>query len=164
MKLIEILTKDFLIENYVNKKREISDIAREIGCSLESVRKYLIKFKIPVRPYYASLKRRFKGAGNPNYKGGRPIDIQGYVLVKCVDHESSNKQGYILEHRLVMEKHLGRRLKASEVIHHIDGNKQNNKLSNLMLFPNRKAHFKFRHNSDKTFICKKCGFNQKDEL
>lgn len=47
------------------------------------------------------------------------------------------------EHRLVMEKHLGRKLKSSEVVHHIDGDGMNNKLSNLMLFPTKSAHSKY---------------------
>ena len=46
-------------------------------------------------------------------------------------------------HRLVMEEHLGRKLKSSEVIHHIDGDKQNNKIDNLILFPTKSAHTKF---------------------
>lgn len=47
------------------------------------------------------------------------------------------------EHRLVFEKHLGRKLKSEEVVHHIDGDKGNNLLSNLMLFPTKSAHTKF---------------------
>ena len=47
------------------------------------------------------------------------------------------------EHRLVFEKHLGRPLDSKEVVHHIDGNKSNNKLSNLMLFPTKSAHTKY---------------------
>ena len=39
------------------------------------------------------------------------------------------------EHRLVMEKHLGRRLSRNEVVHHIDGDKRNNDLSNLEVLP-----------------------------
>ena len=49
------------------------------------------------------------------------------------------------EHRLVMEEHLGRKLKPQEVVHHIDGDKSNNKLSNLALFPTKSAHTKYHH-------------------
>ena len=46
-------------------------------------------------------------------------------------------------HRLVMEEHLGRKLKPQEVVHHIDGNKSDNKIDNLMLFPTKSAHSRF---------------------
>ena len=47
------------------------------------------------------------------------------------------------EHRLVMENRLGRELSSKEVVHHIDGDKSNNEIDNLMLFPTKKAHTKF---------------------
>jgi hypothetical protein len=47
------------------------------------------------------------------------------------------------EHRLVLEKYLGRKLTNEEIVHHIDGDKSDNSISNLMLFPNKKAHAKF---------------------
>ncbi len=37
------------------------------------------------------------------------------------------------EHRNVMEQHLGRKLESEEVVHHIDGNQQNNNIPNLQL-------------------------------
>ncbi len=49
------------------------------------------------------------------------------------------------EHRLKMEIHIGRKLTKGEVVHHIDGNKSNNSIDNLILFPTKKAHTKYHH-------------------
>lgn len=49
----------------------------------------------------------------------------------------------ISEHRYVMEQFLGRKLTKAEVVHHIDGNKRNNDISNLMLFANQAEHLKY---------------------
>lgn len=46
---------------------------------------------------------------------------------------------YILSHRQVMEEHLGRKLTETEIVHHIDGNRNNNNLNNLFL-TNTKGH------------------------
>lgn len=58
---------------------------------------------------------------------------QGYVNRKVNWHPKSDKRGYVKEHRLVMEKELGRILNDDEYIHHIDGNRQNNDIQNLRL-------------------------------
>jgi len=56
-----------------------------------------------------------------------------YKLIYNPDHPYTTKMGYVREHRLAMEKHLGRYLKKNEIVHHIDGNGLNNILSNLEL-------------------------------
>jgi uncharacterized phage protein (TIGR01671 family) len=59
---------------------------------------------------------------------------QGYVLRKVNYHPFSNSRGYVLEHRLVMEERLGRFLfHDKEVVHHIDGNRENNNINNLKI-------------------------------
>lgn len=89
---------------------------------------------------------------NPNWKGGRKIQY-GYVYILKPSHPFTNNKGYIYEHRLVMEKYLGRYLKPEERIHHkgikypigsVD-NKQDNRIENLQLFPNHRSHMKFHH-------------------
>lgn len=58
-------------------------------------------------------------------------------------HPYAKSNGWIKEHRLVMERHLGRYLHPEEVVHHIDGNPQNNLIENLMLFPNAQSHINY---------------------
>ena len=79
---------------------------------------------------------------NPKWNNGKTT-FNGYIAIFQPDHPNCNKRGYVYEHRLVMEKHLGRYLKKKEVVHHIDGNKKNNDINNLMLFPTHSAHIHF---------------------
>jgi hypothetical protein len=70
------------------------------------------------------------GSKNPQWKGGRTISSHGYVLIKTRVCKSG---GYTYEHRLVAESMLGRPLLPTEIVHHKDGNKQNNNPENLMI-------------------------------
>jgi len=49
----------------------------------------------------------------------------------------------IMKHRLIVEKFIGRKLKPGEVIHHIDQDKQNNSIDNLMIFSSNAEHIKW---------------------
>ena len=72
------------------------------------------------------------GAMNPNYRGGCYIDSKGYVVVLNPER-SSKADKYAYEHRLVMERHLGRRLAPNEQVHHRNGNKTDNRIENLVV-------------------------------
>jgi len=60
----------------------------------------------------------------------------GYYLV--YDKELTNGKP-VLEHRFIMEQHLGRKLKKGEVVHHKNGDRKDNRLENLKLMK-RKSH------------------------
>ena len=88
------------------------------------------------------------GPGHPEWKGGRNIDADGYVILWQKDHPDSRRSGYVLEHRIVMERIVGRRLRKNEVVHHRNGNKQDNRPSNLVLFSNNGDHLKHELSDD----------------
>jgi hypothetical protein len=79
---------------------------------------------------------------NGSWSGGRTIDKDGYVLVHAPGMTESRKNGYMLEHRLVMTQLLGRPLLPTEVVHHKDGNKQNNHPVNLEIYGCNADHLK----------------------
>jgi len=65
--------------------------------------------------------------------------IKGYIYIKRFGHPYA-KNGWIAEHRVVVETFIDRYLKPKESVHHINGISWDNRIENLMLFPNYKEH------------------------
>jgi len=86
-------------------------------------------------------KRDVSGDKNPAWKGGRYI-VEGYAYVYSPNHPNRTKDNRVMEHRLVMEESIGRYLSKDEVIHHINGEKLDNKIENLKLVENQSTHLK----------------------
>jgi hypothetical protein len=90
------------------------------------------------------------GLGNKHaWRGGRYQDAEGYIRVICHDHPYAHHSGYVLEHRLVMEAHLGRVLLPTEVVHHINGIPDDNRIENLMRFDSQSDHVSWHHQNNK---------------
>lgn len=74
------------------------------------------------------------------------ISSDGYRMIKVIgEYDSSGRTKYRREHVLVMEDHIGRRLETEqgrngEQVHHIDGDKLNNDIDNLLLCKDTRHH------------------------
>ena len=79
--------------------------------------------------------------------GSKWIDASGYVRVKV----KAGAGRWRLEHALVMEKRLGRALRREEIVHHIDGNRQNNTDENLYLCRDNRHHMEVERQLKETF-------------
>ena len=107
------------------------------GCDKEIIAKGLCRFHyqrmragVPLdAPFYTK-----RGEQNPRWKGGKSnARKDGRVMVYCPDHPNAINGRYILRYRLVMERHLGRILDPSEIVHHINANPSDDRIENLVV-------------------------------
>ncbi len=97
--------------------------------------------------FYRKKPNRFinghchRGNYHHKWKNGRRI-TNGYVMIIIRDHPFATCRGYVLEHRLVMEKFLGRYLDPKEVVHHKNSIRHDNRIENLILFSNNSEHLR----------------------
>ena len=84
-----------------------------------------------------------RGPLSSRWNGGRFL-VQGYIYVFSPDHPFATKDGYVFEHRLVMEKKLGRLLTKEEKVHHLNHIKTDNRPENLDIMT-ISEHMKLHH-------------------
>lgn len=127
-----------IVENlYHDQNLSTAEISDRLGASPETVRMCMKKYNIPRRSHGAR-----HGEKNHGWNGGRIVDKHGYILIHLPGHPGSNSNGYIREHRLVMEQKLGRSLLPLEVVHHLDSNPQNNDPDNLEIYSKNGDHLR----------------------
>jgi len=128
-------TKEQVIQLYYEENLSQRKVGLILGVSRKAIRWWMHRWSLSCR---SSLKI---GLEHRSWKGGRTSHGGGYIEVWLSANDpffpmakkTSPTTGYVLEHRLVMAKRLGRCLKSWEVVHHKDGVKDNNDISNLIL-------------------------------
>lgn len=168
------LDKNALCHMYLVELKPMHAIAKELNVSVGTVFKYIHKYSIKVRdwksnftmtgrkldPFHCSLisktnkgkklsdATKLKISESHKLKGvagHKKIRQDGYIVVYYPDHPCSSDCGYVMEHRLVMESVLGRYLKPKEIVHHINGNKKDNRIENLKLFNSLGEHTSYHY-------------------
>ncbi len=133
----KMLDPILLASMYLEHGMTILEIRQSLHVGLKPVLRALKAAGVQMRPAHSRKK--------PADEHLPQKDKNGYIRVYRPEHPHCCADGYIREHRLVMEKHLGRYLTRNEVVHHKDQNKSNNFLENLELLPSQKEHTR-RHN------------------
>lgn len=77
------------------------------------------------------------GTQSPGWRGGKTKSSNGYILIQMPSHPAAHAVGYVAEHRLVMEKMIGRYLRPEETVHHVNGKRDDNRPENLELWTSR---------------------------
>ena len=128
-----------LLRNAGNSQPKIADV---VGVCQSVVSRVLRKAGMPTRT----------GAINHgNWKGGVVATGTGYVAVSGGEFpEMHDMNGYTLEHRLVMARALGRAITKNETVHHINGDRTDNRIENLQLRQGQ-------HGKGAVYVCACCG-------
>ncbi len=129
-------------ERYARDRQAVRALAKENRVSIVTVYNRMDEFGIRRRTGGDATRGTQAREQNPNWKDGTTLRKDGYIL-EYLD----GKQHF--QHRLVMERYLGRPLDRHEVVHHANGNQSNNRIENLELLPTQSAHNKLHMTSER---------------
>jgi len=129
-------------EEYWTNQKSLRVIGKILKCDGTTILYYMKKFNISRRTRTEIQIGKFREKAR-GWKGGRRKNSNNYILIYNPLHYQSDINGYIREHRLVMEQHLGRYLTPEEIVHHKNEKRNDNRFKNLRLFPTKNAHRRF---------------------
>lgn len=138
--------RDEMARLYIEDKMSIRQLGLRYGLTNGAIRSLLKTRKVGFRSTSEGLRIRYpngrNGSDASNWRGGRRrVGTKGaYICVYSPGHPHKTTEGYVMEHRIVMEKFLGRYLTPKEVVNHINGDKKDNRLENLELVSDRGTH------------------------
>lgn len=147
------------MNEYLSNKGTTKEIASKFGFNERRLREWFVKagelskfeevakrniHSYSSQPISLISKIKISGINSINYHGGIKLDVRrGWingVSIRRMNHPDATVNGYVPEHRLVMEKLIGRRLRSDEIVHHIDLDPSNNSPENLLLIESHSMH------------------------
>lgn len=172
------VSKEVLYELYVIRGKPMHEIAKDLNIAVGTVYNYLNKYEIKTRePHKGFLgkkhsentkksigekhkgkivseetRRKMSESDKQRGIGHKKKRTDGYIYIYFPDHPKSTKDGYVMEHDLIMECLIGRHLRDYEVVHHKNKIRDDNRKENLQLMTkseHARLHIIERYNKKK---------------
>jgi len=120
--------KEELIRLYWGQGLSSNKIALKLGVTGSAIRIAMLKLGIKTR----SLSDALSGSRHYAWQGGKSKTSTGYIEVYMPEHPRANKRKRVYEHILVWESTHSRKLRKGEIVHHLNGIKDDNRPENLI--------------------------------
>lgn len=141
---------DYLKNHYPYERAE--DIGERIGKTKSSVQHKANRLGLvkDFEGFHDIRSRACSGINSGNFKDYRRKTSRGYIVLYKPCHPSSTKDGLVMEHRYIIEKALGVVLPKEFDVHHLNGDKTDNRLDNLAVITHKTHTAIHNHLNPKT--------------